>query len=164
MRFQAQHRLPAPVGAVADLLVDPEFNRGLALPDVELLDVVEHRVDGDAGALSLRYAFVGRLDPVAQRLLGGQRLTWTQELGVDRATGDGRLTFAVDGSAGRLRGAADFTLRPEAGQTVWDVRGELRVRVPLVGGTAERRIVAGFLERLELEAQQITDRLRNGPD
>jgi hypothetical protein len=162
MRFQAEHWFPASVGAVADLLVDADFHRGLSLPDVELLDVVEHRVDGDDGVLSLRYAFVGRLDPVAQRLLGGQRLTWTQQLGVDRATGDGRLAFAVDGSSGRLRGAADFTLQPHGEQTVWELRGELRVRVPLVGGTAERHIVAGLLERLELEARHMTDRLHDG--
>ncbi len=159
VRFQTEHRFAAPVDAVADLLVDPEFHRGLPLPDVELLEVVDHRDDGAGARLSLRYAYVGRVDPVAQRLLASQRLTWVQELVVDRSEGTGRLTFAVDGSRNRLRGAAAFTLEADGGETVWDLRGEIRVRVPLVGGSAERRILAGFLERLELEAQHMAARL-----
>jgi hypothetical protein len=162
VRFQAEHRFPGPVGAVVDVLVDPAFHRGLELPDLHLVDVVDQRDDGDGALLALRYAYVGAIDPIAARLLGGQRLTWLQELVVDRATGRGHLAFGVDGGRDRLKGLAEFTLSADGDDTVWALKGQLRVRVPLVGGTAERRIVAGFLERLAIEARHVTDRLRAG--
>lgn len=160
VRFQVEHRFAAPVPAVAELLVDPGFHRGLRLPDLELLDVVDHRDDGEAALLSLRYAYLGQIDPIASRLLGGRRLAWVQELTVDRVTGDGHLSFAVEGGGDRLHGLARFTLHAEGVETVWALRGEIRVRVPLVGGTAERRILAGFLQRLDLEARHLAERLR----
>lgn len=162
VRFQDEHRFPASVRAVADILVDPAFHRRLELPDLQLLDVVDHRDDGKDALLSLRYEYVGQIDPIAQRLLGGHRLTWIQELVVDRASGAGQLTFGVEGNRHRLHGTADFTLHAEHDETVWELRGELRVSVPLVGGSAERRIVAGVLKRLDIEAQQMTDQLCAG--
>jgi len=45
---------------------------------------------------------------------------------------------------------------------VWELRGEVRVGVALIGGRAEPRIVAGFLRRLDIEAQAMTDHLRAG--
>ena len=162
MRFQDEHRFTAPVRAVADILVDPAFHRSLELPDLQLLDVVDHRDDGNNALLSLRYEYVGQIDPVAQRLLGGHRPTWVQELVVDRASGAGQLTFAVEGNRHRVHGTAEFTLRPEQDETVWELQGEVRVGVPLVGGSAERRILAGVLRRLDIEAQRMTDQLRPG--
>ncbi len=122
--------------------------------------MVDHHDGGDGARLALRYSYVGHLDPVASRLLGGQRLTWLQETEVDRATGTGQLHFAVDGAGDRLLGVARFRLTLQESETVRALDGELRVRVPLVGGAAERRIIAGFLDRLHLEAQQMTERLR----
>jgi len=39
------------------------------------------------------------------------------------------------------------------------IAGDLHVRVPLVGGTAERRIVPGLVRRLDVEAEAITGQL-----
>ena len=160
MRFRTQHRFPAPVGAVVDILLDPEFHRELELPDVRLLDVVEHGDDGDAAVLVLRFEYVGRLDPNLRRLLRGRRLTWVQELAVDRSTGEGRLTFAAENAPDRLHGEAGFRLHAEEGDTMWDLSGDVKVRVPLVGPGAERAVTAGFLDRLDVEVGQITERLR----
>ena len=169
MRFRTQHRFGAPVRAVVGVLVDPQFHRELELPDVRLLDVVDHRDDGDAAFLALRYEYVGRLDANVRRLLRGRRLTWIQELSAERATGDGppawrerngSLTFAAENAPDRLHGEARFRLLPEADHTVWELWGEVKVRVPLVGPGAERAITDGFLQRLDAEVQQIADRLR----
>jgi hypothetical protein len=162
VRFQVEHRFAAPAEAVTALLVDPAFHRGLELPDLELLDVVDRQDDGTSALLSLRYAYVGQVDPIVSRILGGRRLAWVQELAVDRVTGDGHLSFAVEGGGNRLHGLARFTLHAEGDETVWALGGEIKVRVPLVGSTAERRILAGFLQRLDIEARQLADRLRAG--
>ena len=168
MRFRTQHRFRAPIGAVVGVLVDPGFHEELELPDVRLLDVVEHRDDRDGALLALRYEYVGRLDANVRRLLRGHRLTWVQELAVEPATGEGppawrersgRLTFAAENATDRLHGEAGFRLLAEADQTVWDLSGQVKVRVPLVGASAERAITAGFLERLDIEVGEVAERL-----
>jgi hypothetical protein len=122
VRFTAVHRFPAPPAAVAAVLTDPDFYRALELPDLELLearsieaaggaDVRLHGGPADCGVL-LRYEFTGHLDPLAERLIGGERLTWTQEVHVVGESG-GRLEFAAEANPRLLHGHADFLLVPE---------------------------------------------------
>ena len=181
MRFSAEHRFSASQGEVAAVLADPDFYRSLELPDLRLLEVrrlpaasaLGSRRGGDAppdtepdtgpdtgpetGVL-LRYEFTGSLDPVALRLLGGTRLTWSQEVHLRDGEG-GWLTFAAESSPRLLHGRADFVLRPDraragsrARATVRRLDGELTVAIPVVGRMAERRIVSGVLGRLDVEA------------
>ena len=42
--------------------------------------------------------------------------------------------------------------------TTW-IAGDFRVRVPLIGGTAERRIVPGIMRRLDVEAEALRARV-----
>lgn len=158
MRFRAQHRFAASADAVIALLVDPAFHRALELPDLELLDVVRTG-SGDEAVVRLRYEFVGELDALARRLLGGRRLTWRQELRLDVASGTGRLSFAAEADPRRLHGEAEVTVRSRDGGCERTIEGELVVAIPLVGGMAERRIVPGLLRRLDIEAAAINEQL-----
>ncbi len=142
-----------------DVLADPSFYRDLELPDVELRDVVAHDDDGNRGSVVLRYEYVGQLDPIVVRMLGGRRLTWLQTLAVDRQTATGRLDFAVETSPERLRGVVDFDFVADGAETLRRLEGEVKVNVPLIGGQAERRLVPGVLRRLDVEAEHVADRL-----
>lgn len=141
------------------LLVGPHFHRSLELPDLELLDVVESGTVDEEAVLRLRYEFVGKLDALAHRLLGGRRLTWLQELRLDMASGTGRLSFAAEADPRRLHGDAEVTVRSRDGGSERTIDGELVVAVPLVGGMAERRIVPGLVRRLDIEAAAVDERL-----
>jgi hypothetical protein len=157
VRFEVEHIFPAPPDDVADILCDPEFHVALELPDLSLPTVVDSPTTGAVRSLRLRYEFVGQLDPIARRVLAGRRLTWIQELQLDADTGHGRLTFEAESEPGRLHGRADVLLARSAGaQTRRSIAGEFFVRVPLVGGTAERRIVPGLVRRLDVEAAALT--------
>lgn len=160
-KFRAEHRFRGPVDQVAALLTSAAFHRTLALPDLSLPEVVADDVDGDRAHLQLRYEFVGSLDPIAQRLLGGRRLTWLQDLDLDRSTGKGRLRFAAEAEPKRLHGKADFTLAADGSGpgSVRRLDGELTVAVFGVGGMAEGRIVPGLRRRLDIEAAELDDQL-----
>jgi hypothetical protein len=166
VRFHAEHHFAGPVDAVAERLVDPEFHRHLELPDLSLPEVLDEQTDGTTSRLKLRYQYVGQLDPIAKRLLGGRTLTWIQELELDRATYAGRLSFAAEAEPKQLYGSARFRLEPDGDDdgdddagTVRVLDGELFVRVPVVGGMAERRIVPGLLSRLDVEATALDAQL-----
>jgi hypothetical protein len=161
MRFAADHRFAAPVDSVVAGLTDPAFHRDLQLPDLKLLDVDVHPNRSET-VLRLRYDFVGHLDALARRLLGGRRLTWLQELRLDPARGTGRLTFAAEADPRRLHGRAEVVIEPDGGGTRRTLDGELLVAVPVVGRNAERRVVPGLLRRLDIEAAALDQRLRSG--
>jgi hypothetical protein len=160
VHFTAEHRFAAPVDAVIAGLTDPAFHRDLQLPDMKLLDV-DAENDRDETVLCLRYDFVGHLDPLARRLLGNRRLTWAQELRLDRGRGAGLLTFEAEADPRRLHGRADVALKPDDGGTRRTVDGDLVVAVPVIGGNAERRIVPGLLRRLDIEADALDRRIRS---
>lgn len=155
MRFSAAHRFSASPETVAAVLRDPAFYERLELPDLRLVGAAR---SGDTGVV-LRYEFTGHLDPLAQRLLGGQRLTWTQDVTLDAAKG-GTLAFRAEANPRMLHGEARFVLQAE-GETATQrlLEGELVVAVPVVGSVAERRIVPGVLARLDAEADALERRL-----
>ena len=165
MRFQAEQRFPGVAPrAVAAMLVDPDFESRVELPDLSLPEVVEHRVDGHDVVLRLRYEFVGRLDPVAVRLLGGKKLTWMQELRLDVDSGRGTLQFAAEADPKRLYGDASVVIDGDASETRRRFDGELVVKAPVVGGMAERRIVPGLVRRLDVEAEAVRQELQRASD
>jgi hypothetical protein len=159
VRFEVEHEFPALPAAVAEILGDPAFHAALDLPDLSRPELVEESAAGTERTLRLRYEFVGHLDPIARRVLGGRRLTWTQELRLDSASGLGQLTFAAEADAGRLHGSARVTLvgvGVDGTRTRRTITGDFFVRVPLVGSKAEGRIVPGLVRRMDVEAEALT--------
>ena len=155
VRFHSEHSFASPVAAVVGVLTDPAFYLELTLPDLEQPELLGSTDDGDAAVIRLRYEFVGRLDPMARRLIGSGRLAWVQEVRVQRSTSSGTLGFEAERDPRRLHGSADFNLAPSTGGTTRRLDGELVVAIPGVGGRAERRIVPGLLRRLDIEAEAV---------
>jgi hypothetical protein len=157
VRFRAEHEFAGALPDVALILTDPDFHARLDLPDLSRPEVEAQDVTGSERTLKLRYEFVGSLDPIARRLLAGRRLTWLQTLVLDIATGSGSLAFAAEAEPSRLYGNASIRLDPvENGRTRRRIDGDFFVKFPLVGGTAERRIVPGLVRRLDIEADAVS--------
>ncbi len=143
------------------MLCDPAFQTQLDLPDLSRPEVIASSVDGATRLLRLRYEYVGQLDGVARRILGDRKLTWIQELRLDTETYFGTLTFAAEQDADRLGGSADvaITSLDDDRSSRRRITGDLHVRVPVVGGPAERRIVPGLVRRLDVEASALVEEL-----
>jgi hypothetical protein len=157
VRFDAEHEFAGTPHQVALILTDPDFHARLDLPDLSRPEVEAQAAAGSERTLKLRYEFVGSLDPIARRLLAGRRLTWIQTLVLDTATGIGSLAFAAEAEPGRLYGNASIRLETiDDGGTRRRIDGDFFVKFPLVGGTAERRIVPGLVRRLDIEAEAVS--------
>jgi hypothetical protein len=165
MHFEAQHDFGAPASAVIAVLCDPEFHIGLDLPDLSRPVVVTSSADGSRSVLRLRYQYVGQLDPIARKVLAGRTLSWIQELRIDRESGVGTLSFSAEADADRLNGTANvaITATGDGSGSQRRIAGDLHVRVPLIGGTAERRIVPGLVRRLDVEAAALAKDLASRP-
>jgi hypothetical protein len=161
VHFEVEHVFAAPRARVAEVLCDPDFHTHLDLPDLSRPDVVVNATEGTTRVLGLRYEYTGRLDPIARTIVGAGTLTWAQELRLDTVTYVGTLSYSADEDAGRLGGSADIELTGLDGdaRTRRRIGGDLRVRITLVGATAERRIVPGLLRRLDVEAAALSKEL-----
>jgi hypothetical protein len=159
VHFHAEHRFSSSALDVMCVMVDPDLYANLQFPDLSPTEVLGRTSDGSRTSIRVRFAFVGRLDPLGRRMVGTDRLSWVQEVEVDTGTGDGRLTFASEDPARRLHGEAAITFRPDLDGTSRQIDGDLVVAVPFVGAAVERRIVAGLLRDLDLEAEAIRDQL-----
>jgi hypothetical protein len=163
VRFSLEHHFTADALVVLGGMIDADFYRTLALPDLSLPEIEERADDGDVGLLGLRYRFTGHLDPIARRLLSGGELAWRQRVTIDRAARRAHLTFAADRQPDRLYGSGDFVLHDDEAGSSRTFDGDVVVAVPLVGRTAERAIVGGLATRLDLEAAALETRLTQSP-
>jgi len=153
VQFEREHEFASTVERVATLMSDPAFQGELDLPDLSRPTVVAHDVDGAAHRLTLRYQYVGQLDPIAQKVVGGRAITWVQDLVLDVVSGTGTLGFSADGVAGRADGSATVTITPTRDTSCRRrIRGDFRIKIPVIGGKAERAIVPGLERRLDVEA------------
>ncbi len=160
VHFECEHDFPGTVEQVASIMSDPAFQTGLDLPDLARPGVVTHEVDGTARRLTLRYEYIGQLDPIAQKVVGGRTLTWVQDLRIDVGTGIGTLGFSADGVGGRADGSASVTISPVGDASCSrHIDGEFRIRIPLLGGKAEKAIVPGLTRRLDVEAGAVAAEL-----
>jgi hypothetical protein len=160
VHFEAEHAFPGGCAAVAAVLCDPGFHTNLDLPDLSRPTVVEDGNDGTARVLTLRYEYVGQLDPIARKVIAGRELTWIQALRLDTTTFAGTLTFSAEAAPDRLNGRAQVALVADGDdRCTRRIDGDLHVKFPLVGGTAERRIVPGLLTRLDVEAAALSEYL-----
>jgi Protein of unknown function (DUF2505) len=161
VHFTAEHDFDSSRAEIVDVLCDPEFHRGLDLPDLSRPEVLAHEADGTTRVVRLRYEYTGQLDPAARKILGAQTLTWIQELRLDTSSYTGTLTFSAERGGNRLSGDATVALTSNDGDahTRRSIAGDLRVRVPLIGGAAERRIVPGVVRRLDVEAAALATEL-----
>jgi hypothetical protein len=156
VHFESQHDFTASRERVAATLCDPDFQAGLELPDLSRPEVIESTTDGATRVLRLRYEYVGQLDPIARKVVGSRKLTWLQELRLDTNTYDGTLTFAAEADEDRLNGTARVSItRVDTDRARRSITGDFHVKVPLIGGTAERRIVPGLKRRLDAEAEAL---------
>jgi hypothetical protein len=160
VQFEREHDFPGTVEQVASIMSDPGFQTVLDLPDLARPDVVTHEVAGTARRLTLRYEYIGQLDPIAQKIVGGRTITWVQDLRVDVGTGVGTLGFSADGVGGRADGSASVVITGTGDASCSRrIDGEFRIRIPLVGGKAEKAIVPGLARRLDVEAAAVAAEL-----
>lgn len=83
--------------------------------------------------------------------------TW-ERVDPDAATGTAHAH--VSGIPGDI--TATTTLTTNGNRTEWQVKGEVKVRIPLLGGKLERTIAENVIRLMELEGQFVTEKLARG--
>ena len=153
MKLTASHIFSAPATAVCAGMADADFYASLDLPDLERPELLVRTENGSRVDIHLRFRYTGRLDPVARRIVGRDHVTWVQRLVVDTAARSCALTVAPELGVVPVTCDGTFTLHDAEGDhCLRTLAGELRVKVPVIGGRAERSLAPGITRRLDLEA------------
>jgi len=165
VEFRLEQVFPGPVEAVEAALTDPSFLERLGqLPKLGRPELLTQREEGPVLVQRTRYRFVGDLSRAVTRVVDPARLTWVEELTLDRSSHRGTFRIQPDHYADRLRCAGTMQLLPESGGSTRRVtRGDLVVRMPLVGHRVERAIVSGMDEHGQAEVQVMAQWLAEHP-
>jgi len=154
MRFQVEQRFDAPVATVLATYTDPAFyERLVGLSKVGEPQVVEYRTDAQQVVMRVHYRFTADLPSAALAVIDADKLTWIEESTYDLAAATCRSKLLPDHYPDRLTASATSAFTAAGAGTVRRIDGDLRVRMPLVGGKVERAIVSGLQDHLGDEAR-----------
>src|ERR1700722_886509 len=114
MRFELVQHLHAPIDAVEQALVDPDFLATLGqLPKLGRPELIEQRDMGDRFFQRVRYDFEGDLSPAVKAVIDPAKLSWVEESTQDRTTHVTTIDIVPDhytslfGCSGLIRLTAD---------------------------------------------------------
>ena len=158
MRFTLEHRFDAPVDVVAKAANDPAYQATLDdLPNLgeRRVTKLEERPDGSIHR-AVRYKLGAQLPAPVVAVLG-QTATWDEIGEFDPSTNEWTFEIKPHVLGGRLQCNGRYAFVPDGEGAKRLVEVDLKVKVPLVGGRAEREIKKGLVETMDAEARLLAD-------
>jgi hypothetical protein len=160
VRFGFEQRWEAAPDDVLAVYIDADFWSGLdTLSTTSAPQVLEVARRGDRALVRLRYVLTVDLPSQAARFIDPDDVAWVEETTWDLPARSARVRFLPEQASSLMKASATTALQADGLETAREVRGELRVRIPLVGGRVEQAIVEGIGGHLEEEADAVADRL-----
>ncbi|HEY5153927.1 MAG TPA: DUF2505 family protein [Acidimicrobiales bacterium] len=161
MRFDAEQRFDAEVDHLLGLFTDPDFYATLTdLPKISTPELLDHRTAGGRIHISYRQRYTGDLPAAAKSMIDVDKISWIEELSFDLGSRTAETQLKPDHYADRFSCHGRYTFRDLGrGRASRRLDGDLRIRVPLVGGRVESALVSGLKEHADAERELIEERL-----
>ncbi len=160
VRFGFEQRWVAAVDEVVEVYLDPGFWSALTdLRSTSAPTVLGIDRSGDRAVVRLRYALAVDLPREAARFIDPENVTWVEETTWDLPRRTAEVRFLPTQGGGLLRAGATATMAEDGDGSVRRLQGDLKVRIPLLGGKVERAFVEGVGEHLAAEADAVADHL-----
>lgn len=157
MRFDISHDFDAAPERVAELMLDPAFQKTLSdiggLHDRHVLDR-KHGADGSL-IRNVRCVLALEVSGMARSMLGNSDPAWVQEERWDPSLRHCDWTIHPEVAAELLTASGTIDLTGATDRTTRSISGEVKVRVPLYGGKVEGWIVDGVTRAYDEESERI---------
>jgi hypothetical protein len=135
---------------------NPAFYEGRTPQDnISVLEVVRHEDTGSQVLVEVRFKFTGGVSSAVRAVVDPNKMSWVTRTTVMVAERRTKFEVIPDHYPDRLtcRGTFQFHeghVGPES--AIIKIEGDLKVRVPFVGGTVERVIISGLRSYIVHEA------------
>lgn len=153
MRFSIEQHYSADPSDVIDAFTDPDMYPSFTrLTRVATPVVLDRTVDGDRITMRIRMRFVAPLSAAARAVIDPERITWVQREIYDVAANAAEVVFLPDNYADRFRCSGTYVFEAaKPSGTIRRITGDLKVRMPLIGGEVERAVVSGLRDHFGQE-------------
>jgi hypothetical protein len=156
MRFQVSHHFPVSPRAYWDGTRDPALDaKILAAGDVDI-DVLERTRDGAASRERVRVSPRRELPMLAQKALGAARFSYVQIVDGNDDTMTTTWKVVSDLIADKVMCSGTSKVLPTDTGCERIIEGEIKVAIPLVGGTIEKVV----FEQIEKSYDRAADVIR----
>lgn len=153
MRFSIEQHYDEDPASVLDAFTDADmYPTFTGLTRVATPEVLERSVEKDRIFMRIKMRFAASLSPAAKRIIDPGKLTWVQREEYDLAAHTAKVVFLPDNYADRFSCVGKYTFASTvSGGTVRNIDGNLKIRMPLVGGEVERAIISGLRDHFSQE-------------
>jgi hypothetical protein len=160
MKFGFEQRWTTSVARVVDLYTDEEFWSSVSgFSRTTPPEVIEVRRDADTAFTALRWRLNVDLPPQATRFIDPDDVAWVENTSWDLRRATAGVQFVPAQGASLMTASANVAVVADGDEAVRRVTGELRVRIPLLGGRVERAVIDGVEEHLDEEAEVVASAL-----
>ncbi len=162
VKFGFEQRWTAPVDDIMSTYLDPAFWTGIEgfsnMAPPELLGIDRDDSAGTA-LVRIKYKVDAKLPSQAARFIDPNDVAWVQETTWDLNELTAVVRFLPVQAAGLIRAEATIAVTSEGDDTVRELRGEFKVKIPLVGSKVEKAVVGDIGTNLEEEADLVAAHL-----
>ncbi len=158
MKFGFEQRWTAPVDDIMATYLDESFWTGIdgfsKMAPPEFLGIDRDDSAGTA-LVRLRYKVNAQLPAQAARFIDPDDVAWVQETSWNLTERTADVRFLPVQAAALMRANATIVVGSEDDETFRELRGEFKVKIPLVGSKVERAVVGDIGTNLEEEADAV---------
>jgi len=144
MKLYVEDHLPASPSEVWDVFESEEYKERYREETGDTLHLLERTFEGDVEIQRIRNEPRRELPGVVARVLGTNKLTFVQVNRLNRKTSRMEWQVKLDALPDMVSVRGVTSCLEDSGGTKRVIDGEIKVRVPLVGGQIERIVVAEF--------------------
>lgn len=141
MKFELRHTFACDAALLWALIDDPEFDRRLAAATQAKRETVERRNEGKLVYVRRRITAKRTLPAPMAKLVGSDEIGWDQESWHEPGAERMRWKITPRVLQDRMTGEGQTLVRAVAGGCERAISGELIVRVPILGGQMEKKLV-----------------------
>ncbi|MDQ3985068.1 MAG: DUF2505 domain-containing protein [Actinomycetota bacterium] len=158
MDFEIEQRFAAPAQAVAEALLDEDYQASLHdVGPLKSRELLEQRREGSGRVVRRVRCVLGRDLGAAKKFLRGADPAWVEEAHWDPDGLRWQWRIHPEVAAELLSAEGEIVLHEKGDGTVRVVSGHVKVKVPIYGGRVEEVIVKELEDAYSDEAARLSD-------
>jgi hypothetical protein len=160
MRFELRHRFNCDPDTLWSITESDEFEKRLAAASTSTRELVERTEKNGEVFICRRIVAKRTLPAPMQKAIGSEHIGWDQHTWRKVGTNVLRWKIVPMVIRDRFSGEGTTTLRPTGDGCERVINGELTIRIPLIGGAMEKKLVEDVSASYEHAARIASEILR----